>query len=104
MPDSTRIQRDRQHKSLARSVFRFFLDSGTQALVLHQAAHFFYKLGVPLVPAMIRRINISFTGADIHPAAEIDKGLGVYSFCWKYKAQLVRELELNPAAKFLAEF
>ena len=75
MSDSRDIQRDRENKSLVRRVFRIFFDSGTQALIFYRAAHFFVKLGIPIIPEIIRRANVFFTGADIHPKAEIDNGV-----------------------------
>lgn len=50
-------------------------DSGVQALALQRAAHFFYCLGVPVVPTLIRRLNIFITGADIFPSARIGKNV-----------------------------
>jgi len=75
MSNSRNIQRDRENKNLVSSVFRILFDSGTHALIIHRVAYFICKLGVPVIPAIIRRINIFFTGADIHPGAVIDKGV-----------------------------
>lgn len=50
---------------------RLLFDSGTQALLLHRMAHFFLNCRVPVIPLMIRRMNVFLTGADIFPAARI---------------------------------
>jgi serine O-acetyltransferase len=52
---------------------RALLDSGVQALLLHRLAHAVHRYGIPVLPALIRRFNIVFTGADIHPAAAIGR-------------------------------
>jgi serine O-acetyltransferase len=52
---------------------RVLLDSGEQALLLHRLAHAVHRCGVPVLPSLIRRFNIVFTGADIHPAAALGK-------------------------------
>jgi len=54
---------------------RLLLDSGVQALLLHRAAHKLQQLGVPLLPELLRRLNISLTGADLHPSAVIGSGV-----------------------------
>jgi serine O-acetyltransferase len=56
---------------------------GLHALSLHRIAHFFYALGVPLLPRLISQFSRFLTGIEIHPGAVIghrffiDHGMGV---------------------------
>ncbi|MEM7180318.1 MAG: serine O-acetyltransferase [Spirochaetota bacterium] len=56
---------------------------GLHAIWLHQIAHFFYKLGIPLLPRLLNTLSRFLTGLDIHPGAKladgifIDHGMGV---------------------------
>ena len=54
---------------------RLLLDSGVQALLLHRAAHRLWQQRIPLLPAVLRRLNISLTGADLHPSASLGRGV-----------------------------
>ncbi len=73
MSDSRSILRSRENQSIAKKIYRLLLDSGTQAVLIHRAAHFFSVSRIPCIPAIIRRINIFLTGADIHPKASFQK-------------------------------
>jgi serine O-acetyltransferase len=78
MSDSRSLQSHRTRKSgLIQRLGRFVFDSGVQALALHRAAHFFYCLGVPIVPMLIRRLNVFLTGADIFPSARIGRDVAL---------------------------
>lgn len=78
MSDSQDIQRKRtMQKGLIWWIGRMLLDSGTQAMALHRLAHFFFSRGIPLLPALIRRFNIFFTGADIYPSCYMGKGISL---------------------------
>ncbi|MEB3210573.1 MAG: serine O-acetyltransferase [Leptolyngbyaceae bacterium] len=48
---------------------------GLQALVLHRFAHFLYRLRLPLIPRLISHLSRFFTGIEIHPGAQIGKGV-----------------------------
>lgn len=46
---------------------------GTQAVLLHRVAHFFYKIGLPFIPRYISHVSRQMTGIEIHPGAKIGK-------------------------------
>ena len=48
---------------------------GLQALFLHRFAHWLYKVGVPFIPRFISHLARFFTGIEIHPGAQIGKGV-----------------------------
>jgi serine O-acetyltransferase len=74
MSSQPNIQRKRSRQaSFVEKAGRLFLDSGTQAIFLHRAAHFLYRLNVPLIPTIIRRSNFFLTGADIYPSCKLGK-------------------------------
>jgi serine O-acetyltransferase len=56
---------------------------GVQALLAHRLAHALREAGVPIVPGVLAYLTRSFTGVEIHPAAQIgpelfiDHGSGV---------------------------
>lgn len=49
--------------------------AGVQALLAHRAAHALLDAGVPLLPRAIAYVSRAITGIEIHPAAEIGRGL-----------------------------
>ena len=48
---------------------------GLHALVAYRFAHRLYKWHIPLIPRIISYITRIITGIEIHPAAQIGKGL-----------------------------
>ena len=48
---------------------------GLQALFFHRAAHWLYKVGVPFLPRFISHLARFLTGIEIHPGAQIGKGV-----------------------------
>lgn len=48
---------------------------GFYAMAVFRLAHIFYELEVPLIPRILTEYAHSKTGIDIHPGAEIGKGL-----------------------------
>ena len=48
---------------------------GLQALFCHRFAHWLYKVGVPFLPRFISHLARFFTGIEIHPGAQIGKGV-----------------------------
>lgn len=48
---------------------------GLQALWLHRLSHWLYGLGLPLIPRLISHISRFLTGIEIHPGAQIGKGV-----------------------------
>ena len=46
---------------------------GTQAVLLHRIAHFFWIIGMPFVPRYLSNISRQITGIEIHPGATIGK-------------------------------
>lgn len=48
---------------------------GVQALLAHRVSHALRGRGVPLVPRLIATVTRTVTGIEIHPAAQIGRGL-----------------------------
>ncbi|MGF1587847.1 MAG: serine O-acetyltransferase [Pleurocapsa sp.] len=48
---------------------------GLQALFLHRWAHWLSKAGIPFFPRLISHLARFFTGIEIHPGAQIGKGV-----------------------------
>lgn len=53
----------------------FLLYPSVHALIWHRAAHFLYRHKLKFLARMISQITRFFTGIEIHPAAQIGKGL-----------------------------
>jgi serine O-acetyltransferase len=76
MANSGDLSRARQIEGgLIRKLGRLILDSGAQALYLQHAAHALHRARIPLIPGLLRRLNIVLTGADLHPAARIGRNV-----------------------------
>ncbi|BAY15172.1 serine O-acetyltransferase [Anabaenopsis circularis NIES-21] len=52
-----------------------FCYPGLHALCLHRLAHWLHRRGVAFFPRLISHIGRFFTGIEIHPGAEIGKGV-----------------------------
>jgi serine O-acetyltransferase len=48
---------------------------GLHALLIHHLAHALYRLKIPLLPRLISHINRFLTGIEIHPGAQMGKGV-----------------------------
>ena len=48
---------------------------GVQALLAHRLAHALLEAGVPVLPRVLAYLTRSFTGVEIHPAAQIGREL-----------------------------
>lgn len=48
---------------------------GLQALLFHRFAHWLYNLGLPLIPRLLSNFSRFLTGIEIHPGAQIGKGV-----------------------------
>jgi serine O-acetyltransferase len=48
---------------------------GVQALLAHRVSHALHHAGVPLAPRMLANVMKVVTGVEIHPAAQIGRGL-----------------------------
>ena len=48
---------------------------GLQALSFHRFAHWLYNIGIPFLPRFISHLARFFTGIEIHPGAQIGKGV-----------------------------
>lgn len=48
---------------------------GFQALLCYRVAHWLYRLEIPLIPRLISYWTRFITGIEIHPAAQIGKGV-----------------------------
>ncbi len=60
----------------ARSIIEVILCyPGLHAIWLHRIAHYFYRLGLVLLPRLINTFSRFLTGIDIHPGAKIGHGL-----------------------------
>ena len=48
---------------------------GLQAIASHRLAHWLHSLGIPLIPRLISHLSRFLTGIEIHPGAQIGKGV-----------------------------
>ncbi len=48
---------------------------GVHAVISHRVAHLLFEAGVPIAPRSIAYLSRAITGVEIHPAANIGKGL-----------------------------
>lgn len=48
---------------------------GLQALFFHRFAHWLYRLRIPFIPRFISHLSRFVTGIEIHPGAQIGKGV-----------------------------
>jgi serine O-acetyltransferase len=70
-----RRYREIQGWGVARTLIdALFLSSGFQSLMAYRLAHSLKKLGIPVVPALLRRLSIAFCAIDILPQARIGGG------------------------------
>ena len=53
----------------------FFLYSGLHAVIYHRIAHWFYKHKMKFIARWVSQTGRFFTGVEIHPGAQIGKGL-----------------------------
>jgi serine O-acetyltransferase len=67
-------QRDPAARSVGR-VEMLLTYAGVQALLMHRVSHALYAAGVPLLPRLLSYITTAVTGVEIHPAAQIGRGL-----------------------------
>lgn len=68
------LQRDPAARSVGR-VEMLLTYGGVQALLLHRISHALHQAGVPLLPRLLAYATTSVTGVEIHPAAQIGRGL-----------------------------
>lgn len=52
-----------------------FCYPGLQALLMHRFTHLLYRLRIPILPRFISQLNRFLTGIEIHPGAQIGKGV-----------------------------
>lgn len=52
-----------------------FCYPGLQAIWLHRFAHALHRFKIPVLPRLISHLNRFLTGVEIHPAAQIGKGV-----------------------------
>lgn len=70
------IRAIRERDPAARNSFEIFvLYSGLHALIYHRIAHFFHKKHMYFLARLVSQMNRFFTGVEIHPGAQIGKGL-----------------------------
>lgn len=58
----------------AKNILEVISYPGVWAIYIHRIAHFFYKIGLPVIPRWISHFSRFLTGIDIHPGATIGKG------------------------------
>ena len=70
------IEAIRERDPAARGTFEILLSySGLHAVVFHRLAHWLLKKGIPVLPRLISQFSRFLTGIEIHPGAQIGKGL-----------------------------
>ncbi len=70
------IQATREKDPAAKGYLQIILlYPGLHAIIFHRIAHFLWKLGIPVIPRFISQISRFLTGIEIHPGAQIGKGL-----------------------------
>jgi serine O-acetyltransferase len=52
-----------------------FCYPGLHALLFHRFAHWLYNIGIPFIPRLISHLARFLTGIEIHPGAQIGKGV-----------------------------
>jgi serine O-acetyltransferase len=52
-----------------------FCYPGLQALWFHRVNHWLYEIGIPFVPRFLSQVSRLLTGIEIHPGAQIGKGV-----------------------------
>lgn len=66
------LERDPAAKSIIEVILCY---PGLHAIWLHRIAHYFYGLGLVILPRLINTFSRFLTGIDIHPGATIGHGL-----------------------------
>ena len=70
------IEAIRERDPAARGSFEIILSySGLHAVMFHRLAHWLSEQGVPLLPRLISQFSRFLTGIEIHPGAQIGRGL-----------------------------
>jgi len=72
--DFRRLQEIKGWGTTRSVVDALFLDNGFQALIAYRTGSTFRRWGVPLIPAVCRRLSVAFCGIDILPNAKIGGG------------------------------
>lgn len=72
----TDLRAIRQRDPAARNWLEIFVCyPGLHALWFHRLAHWLYRFGVPFVPRLISQVARFLTGVEIHPGAQIGRGV-----------------------------
>jgi serine O-acetyltransferase len=70
------LQAIRQRDPAARNWLEILLCyPGLHALLIHRLAHALYRLKIPLLPRLVSHTNRFLTGIEIHPGAQMGKGV-----------------------------
>lgn len=73
---SDEIQATRERDPAARSSWEVLLFySGLHAVIFHRIAHFLWEKKIPLLPRALSQFARFLTGIEIHPGAQIGRGL-----------------------------
>ncbi|MDP9315348.1 MAG: serine O-acetyltransferase [Chloroflexota bacterium] len=59
----------------AKNIFEVLLYPGLHAIIFHRVAHWLWQAKLPFVPRLISQLGRFFTGIEIHPGAQIGRGL-----------------------------
>lgn len=70
------IQAIKERDPAVRSTLEIWLTyPGLHALIMHQLAHFLYRYNLKLIARIFSNVNRFLTGIEIHPGAQIGKGV-----------------------------
>ncbi len=70
------VRSTRERDPAATNILEILLTySGLHALIMHRIAHILWRLKLPFFPRWLSQFNRWLTGIEIHPAANIGKGL-----------------------------
>ena len=76
LPHDTRRLREIKRKPFPWYVVESLLfETGYQAVLMHRLAHWFKRLGIPVLGPAVARLNQALTGVEIGPGADIGPGL-----------------------------
>lgn len=70
------VRSTRERDPAATNIFEILLTySGLHAIILHRIAHVLWRMRLPFLPRWLSQVNRFFSGIEIHPAAQIGRGL-----------------------------
>ncbi|MFH2137642.1 MAG: serine O-acetyltransferase EpsC [Candidatus Omnitrophota bacterium] len=70
------VRSARERDPSATNIFEILLTyAGLHAMILHRIAHAFCRMRIPFFPRWLSQFNRWLTGIEIHPCAQIGKGI-----------------------------